>query len=178
MAWSTPPTWTAGQTIPASNLNIIRDDLLETAPAKATAANRHFSTLGGNSIVEREIKQDFISTGGTVTSTSFANPATGGTGPTVTITTGTLAIVNVQAQMSNTTDGPSTRMSYGITGATTSPAVSERGTMLQSGASKDARFGTWELQVLTAGSNVFQAKYLVSSTPGAINDRTLIVWAL
>jgi hypothetical protein len=178
MAWSTPPTWTSGQTIPASNLNIIRDDLLETVPAKATVAGRHFASTAANSIAEREIKQDYIAAGGSVTNTSFGNPASGGTGPTVTITTGVLAIVNVQAQMNNSTNGPSTRMSYDITGATTSAATDDRGILQQSDTAKDVRFGAWELQTLTAGSNVFVAKYRVSSTSGTISARTMIVWAL
>src|SRR4249920_2675376 len=103
MAWQVPPTWTAGQTIPASNLNIIRDDLLETAVAKATTSGRWFIATGTNSIAERAINQAEILTQQTTATTgSYVDLAT--VGPTVSsVATGTAAMIFVGCQMFSST---------------------------------------------------------------------------
>ena len=51
MAWTAPLTWTTGQIVTAANLNQqIRDNLLETASAKAAAAGDVFVATGANAI--------------------------------------------------------------------------------------------------------------------------------
>lgn len=177
MTWSTPPTWTTGQVITSAALNILRDCLLETAPAKAAAAGRIFVSSGVNSIVERQIQQDYEAATGTTTSTSFTDLGGGGVGPHISATpTGPLALVAVQAMMSNSTNGASTRMSFDVGGATSSSAVDDRGTLLQhEGTGREARFCTLELQTLTSGNNTFTAKYRVSSGTGSYQARTLVL---
>lgn len=177
MTWQTPPTWTAGQTIPASNLNIIRDDLLETAPGKATVAGRIFVSTGPNSIAQRQIASAFVAAGETTAATSFTNLATAG--PTVSnITTGTLALISVNSQANNSNTGSSSRHSFDISGATSSSATPERGCLAQNEAGSDTRYGITTLQTLTAGVNNFVSKYLVSSGTGHWQDRELIAIAL
>jgi hypothetical protein len=180
MTWSTLPAYSDGNALTAAQATAIKDNINESAPAKATTAGRIFVATGTNAIAEREIKTEYLSASGTTTNTSFTNlGGGGGTGPSCsTITTGTLAIVNVQCQLNNSTGGASSRMSYDISGATTSSATDDRGILSQSSASADSRYGSWELQTLTGGSNSFVAKYRVSSGTGAFSARTMIVIAL
>ena len=115
MAWTTPVTAVSGALLTAAQWNAsVRDNLLETAPAKATTSGRIFVSTGANAIAQREIKTEYLSASGTTTSTSFVNLTGGGTGPTVAVTTGVLALVNIQCQMNNASNGPSSRMSTGI----------------------------------------------------------------
>lgn len=178
MAWTTPVTAVSGALLTAAQWNAsVRDNLLETAPAKATTSGRIFVSTGANAIAQREIRTSIVAAGETTASTSFTNLATAG--PTITsITTGPLALISVNSQANNTLDGPSSRHSFDISGATTSSATSERGTLSQNSASKDTRYGICTLQTVTAGSNTFTSKYLVSSGTGHWQDRELIVMAL
>ena len=51
MAWTSPRTWVAGETVTASLLNThLRDNLLETAPAKVTAAGDIVYATGANAL--------------------------------------------------------------------------------------------------------------------------------
>ncbi len=51
MAWTSPRTWIAGETVTASLLNThLRDNLLETAPAKVTAAGDIVYATGANAL--------------------------------------------------------------------------------------------------------------------------------
>lgn len=51
MAWTAARTWVAGETVSASIMNThVRDNLLETVPAKATAAGQIPYSTGGSAI--------------------------------------------------------------------------------------------------------------------------------
>lgn len=50
MAWSTPRTWVAGETITAAKLNTIRDNLEETVPGVVAAAGDIIYATGANAI--------------------------------------------------------------------------------------------------------------------------------
>ena len=53
MAWTAPQTWTTGQIVTAADMNgDIRDNMLETAPAKASAAGDIFYATGANAIAK------------------------------------------------------------------------------------------------------------------------------
>src|SRR5215217_7984099 len=178
MAWNVPVSWVDGIAVTGAQLNAyLRDNFNETAPAKATVSGRHIVTTGPNTIAERAIRQTYDAGAGTRTSTSFGALAGASAGPAVNnIVTGTLALVSVQCQVNNTLDGPSSRMSYDISGATTDAASGtpgdDRGILSQSSASKDSRFSTMELQTLTAGTNSFNSVYRVSSGTGNFSART------
>jgi hypothetical protein len=179
MAWNVPVTWVDNTAVTAAQLNAqLRDNLNETAPAKATTAGRHIVSTGLNTIAEREIRQAYDAGAGTRTSTSFGALSGASAGPAVNnIVTGVLALVVVEAQLNNTNSGSSARMSYDVSGATTSAATDDRGIMLQTGTN-DMRYSTMELQALTAGTNSFNLVYKVSSGTGNFSARTIIVIAL
>jgi len=50
MAWSSPATYTTGQVVTAADLNLVRDNLLQTAPAKVTTAGDILVATGANAL--------------------------------------------------------------------------------------------------------------------------------
>lgn len=176
MAWSAPITWTVNQTVTSTQMNSqIRDNFLETAPAKATAAGRYFATTAANTIAERRILQAEVLTQETSTSTSYTDLAT--VGPSVTITTGVSGLVFISAQLESSSTG-STWASYGVTGATTSVITDIRAAFMQAGSASGGRVGVANLQALTAGSNIFKMQYRVSSGTGTFDDRRITIMGL
>jgi len=117
-----------------------------------------------------------IATSQTTSSTSFTDLAT--VGPTVTITTGTDALVILTATIAASSDARMASMGFAVSGATTI-AVSDA-TSLRASAST-TNFDPYSMSAifrvtLTAGSNVFTAKYRNSSVANAtFANRTLMV---
>jgi hypothetical protein len=179
MAWSTPLTAVANSALTAAQWNAsVRDNLLETGPAKATTAGRLIVTNGANAIVEREVKKADISTSQTTTSSSFTDLAT--PGPTVTVTTGTKALVFASCQMANSGANSVTQMSVAVSGATTI-AASQNDDLYNDGlGAGNANRATVAIlfDALTAGSNTFKMQYRVAANTGTFYDRSLIVMAL
>jgi hypothetical protein len=177
MVWQAPITWTVGQTVTAAQLNAqIRDNMNLTPAALATTAGSIFVGTGVNAVAERLFLQGIVDTQETTTSTSFTDLAT--TGPAVTLTTGTQAMVWIQSLVANSTAGTS-QVSFGITGATTDAPTSARslqGDGLTAGGAP--RFGVGALMAVTPGSNVFTMKYLVSSGTGTFSRRRIQVMGL
>src|SRR5215217_6763618 len=159
MAWNVPVSWVDGTAITAAQLNAqLRDNLNETAPAKATTGSQLIVTTGANTIAERAVQQTYDAGAGTRTSTSFGALAGASAGPAINnVVTGTLALVSLQCQANNTAGGASSRMSFNISGATTDAATDDRGPLAQNTAGYDMRYGTMELQTLTAGTNSFNS---------------------
>jgi hypothetical protein len=111
------------------------------------------------------------------TSTSYTNLAT--SGPAVTVTTGTKALVIVSARIVNSTNNNSLQawMSYGVTGATTTSA-SDTWALAVSGIQSIAyqmKMSLASVATLTAGSNVFTAKYRATSGTSEFGDRSIFV---
>lgn len=173
MAWSTPLTAVANAALTAAQWNAsVRDNLNETAPAKASAAGQLFVSTGVNSIAARTVNADLITTSETSTSTTYTNLAT--VGPAVTATTSASAIVSTYCNMNNATNAA--WMSYGITGATTNAEVDNRAIQITAGGGQ--RYGAtfFHSAILTAGNNTFTAKYRVSTSgTGTWSDRRLMV---
>lgn len=181
MAWNAPITFVANAVLTAAQLNAqVRDNLLETAPAKATAANRIMVTTGANALAEREIKDDVIETEQSTDSTTYADLGT--IGPTVTLTTGTLALVLINAHVKHDTSGGHAWASFAVTGATTSVAVDGRAVLFSADVTGTGgiRAGVASLIALTAGSNTFTMKYRVSGsgTTGRFGRRRIQVVGL
>lgn len=180
MAWSAPMTAVANTVFSAAQFNQhVRDNLNETAPAKATAAGSHFASTGVNSIAERRLSglTDFAS--GTTMSTTFTNlDAPASVGPSVTVDTGPTALVVVHGQISNSGSG-SARMAYDVSGATSIAAADNRGIAIigAAGVTIACSMGTHHGggTALTPGSNTFTAKYRVGSGTGTFSDRRIIV---
>lgn len=178
MAWTTPLTAVSNAILTAAQWNAtVRDNLLETAPAKATTSGRIFVATGANSIAQRQVAQGQVLTQQTTASTSYTDLTT--VGPSVTVTTGTLAHVSIQCQMFNSGSSSSNWSSYAISGATTDASDDQRAISCEAAAATQAfRFGASLLQTVTAGSNTFKQQYRVGSGTGTFDDRNIIVWAL
>lgn len=151
----------------------IRDNFNVTAPGIATAAGRLIVTSGANSIVERIPATAQVATTETTASATYTDLAT--SGPAVTVATGTMALVIVRSAMRNNTAGQSASISVAVSGATTIAADDLYGAttavlnLFQS-------FGNGTLfTTLTAGSNTFTMKYVVSGGTGTFLDRGIIV---
>lgn len=163
MAWSSPMTAVANATFTAAQFNTyVRDNLSATAPALATTAGRHFAVSGTNEIAERAISEDFVSggTGEATTSTSYTDLTT--TGATITMTTGTHALVWF---VSRATSGSATTQalsSVAVSGAST-VAASDNWCVIHAGTTS-TRYGAQHLfTTLTAGANTFTMKFRSSS---------------
>lgn len=176
-------TAVSGATFTAAQFNqFVRDNLNETAPAKATTAGGHFAVSGVNSIVERISNGAVDLNSGTTTSTSFTDlDAPAAVGPAVTVTTGAGALVVVHCTLSNSGTG-SARMAYDVSGATSLAAADNRGIGFFGVAGASLVAGTTVLHIggtaLTPGSNTFTAKYRVSSGTGTFSARRILVFPL
>lgn len=179
MAWTAPMTAVSGDIWTSAQFNAhIRDNLLETMPGKATAANRMYISNGLNSIAERVPSTATVATSQTTSSTSYVDLAT--VGPAVTVTTGTSAVVWAVARSQHSSGGGECSWSVAVSGATVRAANDDwRG--LQSGvtAANPNRFGVTHLFTgLTAGSNTFTVKYKTSGATATFQDRDIIVLPL
>lgn len=182
MAWTAPMTAVSGSVYTAAQFNqFVRDNLNETGPAKAATAGSYFAVDGVNSIAERTPSGLLDTDSGSTTSTSFTDlDAPALAGPSVTVTTGSSAIVVVHGTMSNSGAGAS-RMAYDISGASTVAAADNRGVGIFGVAGTGLVAGTTVLHAagsLTPGSNTFTAKYRVSSGTGTFSSRRIAVFPL
>jgi len=104
-----------------------------------------------------------VATSETTTSTTYTNLST--TGPAVTVTTGTKALVIVTANMRDR-ESRANYMSYAVTGATTTAADDTRALIMidpqQPASINQMSFAN--VATLTAGSNTFTAKYRTDSS--------------
>lgn len=178
MAWTAPVTWVGNQTLTAAQLNThLRDNLLELAPAKATTAGSYFVATGANAITERAIKSARNNGSNTTTSTSYV---TLGTGPAVTVTTGTNAMIMHMGWLENNTAAAEAWQSWAISGATTRASLNDTAIMADGLAAVNA------VQVadidymtsLTAGSNTFTVQNKVSAGTGTFKNRLIVVMPL
>lgn len=168
MSWSTPLTAVTSAVLTAAQWNAsVRDNLNETAPAKATTAGGYFVATGSNVIAQRLVGDASVSTQEGTTSTSYTALSTDG--PLVTVTTGTKALVIITGQMSNTTAATTSYASYEVSGATTVAASDLVSIALQSPANYDIRSSACTLQSLTSGSNTFRMLYRCGSGGGTSN---------
>ena len=117
---------------------------------------------------------NFVSTSQTTTSTSYTDLATV---QAVTITTGTKALVLLTSNLHNSIASSGTRMAFAVSGATTVAAADEYGINWAAGNAGDtAKYGgSFYVTGLTAGSNVFTAKFKVSAGTGTFNSRFITV---
>lgn len=169
-------TAVANSVFTAAQFNtFVRDNLNETAPAKATVTSSHFVGNGTNSIAERISAGQLVSAAETTASTSFVDLAT--VGPSVTVTTGTKAFIFIRAGMENSGANSACHMAMEISGATSSVASLTRAiTTAGLGAASRMRIGAGIfVDFLVAGSNTFTAKYSVSANTGTFVTREISV---
>lgn len=176
MAWTAPMTAVSGTIWTSAQFNAhVRDNLLETMPGKATAANQIFVSNGLNAIAARTPSTATVATSQTTSSTSYTDLST--VGPEVTVTTGTSALVWFGARMSHSSGLGETAMSVAVSSATTI-AANDDWRAFQSGvtANNTNRFMVPHLFTgLNAGSNVFTVKYKTSGATATFQDRDLVV---
>ena len=173
-------TAVANSTFTAAQFNqYVRDNLNETAPAKATAAGNYFVADGVNSIAERTTSGSTVLTSQTTTSTSFTDLTT--IGPSITVETGPKALVFTHCQLSNSGAGQS-YAGVEVSGASSIAPALNRSINIDNAAGVVIGAGTNVIHeggiTLTPGSNTFTMKYRVSSGTGTFADRRIFVMPL
>jgi hypothetical protein len=131
--------------------------------------------------VIKALSTNTVATSQTTSSTSYTDLAT--TGPTVTLTTGTSALVLLTCSMTNAggANSVSTSMGFAVSGATTIAAADTARLFVNTvGANGQALQASVLYQVtLTAGSNTFTAKYKAGAAQTVtFSDRVLAVITL
>lgn len=178
MAYSTPLTavLNAALTSPQWNASV-RDNILETAVAKATTAGGYPVSTGLNTIAERISGDNYVGTSETSVSTTYDNLTT--TGPSVTATSGPRTFVSFGCTLSNNTVNAQSFMGVDISGAATvaaQDALCVRNTSATANAAIAASFAT--TLSLTAGSSTYTAKYRVSANTGTFSSRRISIMPL
>lgn len=185
MAWNSPVTAIAGQVVAAADFNTyIRDNLNLTEAALAQDPGGFFVTTGFRSIAQRIFTTDVVDVAETTTSTSYTDLAT--FGPSVTVATGTHALVIHGARIgdnTNTGGNPSTTTAVAVSGATTIAADVSRaaGIIQQSALGRQVALYTsrwWLYDNLNAGNNTFTMKYATTSGTTSFDHRSLHVLPL
>ena len=121
---------------------------------------------------------DIIDTSETTTSTTFTDLAT--VGPSVTLTTGTKALVTITSYIHNSTNSTENFIGFAVSGATTIAADSTRCLFLSNTSTGNGRpelrySYSYILTGLTAGSNTFTLKYRCSSGTLRAQNRIISV---
>ena len=111
---------------------------------------------------------------GTTTSLGFtATLTSGGTNPSVTLATGTTALIQVSA-VQLATGAASANVGVAVSGATTAAALTSYGTYSTS-AAFNRHSDQWVITGLTAGTNTFTLQYITASGTASFGFRHLIV---
>jgi hypothetical protein len=173
-------TAVSGSVYTAAQFNThVRDNLNETAVAHAANLGGYFVTAGTNQIVERLIGQSTLNASSVTSSTSYTDLDDGIPGPTVTLTTGSTALVTVGGRIGpNTVATPSTKMSWEVSGASSVTAADDWAAgQVNSGTTTMVVYTcrTYLATGLTPGVNTFTAKYCVSSGTGTYSVRNINV---
>jgi hypothetical protein len=165
MAWTAPKTWVANAILTAAELNVhVRDNLSETAPAKATTSGSMIVGNGLNRIVERIPAGNINGANESTGSSTMTDLTTAG--PSVQVTTGTKCFVIVTCRSENSVAGSGATMGYQVSGASALAADSAKGlrsTSPTAGARSRSSAVIFETG-LTPGSNTFTAKYQIATS--------------
>lgn len=178
MAWTAPMTAVANNVFTAADFNTyVRDNLLETMPAKATEAGQYFVSDGPHSLVARKIGYSTLTSS---TPQIIANPSdwVDITGGTVTITTGSEALVHCVASLEQDDTDVAGILSIRVSGATTLTADDHRCRVIwdNATANNQARMGSWgRLASLNPGSNVFRLVATTGSTTTVSVSRAQLI---
>lgn len=176
MSWTAPMTAVANSVFSAAQFNqYVRDNLNETAPAKATGPGQFFVSTAANAIAARQLSSAVVATSQATTSTTFADLATAG--PTVSVSTGPRALVLFATNVSNSLSNSASAASVAVTGAS-SIAAGAAWRILTDGltASNILRISGMHLfTTLVTGTNTFTMKYTAGSGQATFSDRELVV---
>jgi hypothetical protein len=181
VAWTTPTTAVSNTALTAAVWNAtVRDNLNETAPAKATAIGTIFVGTGANSIAQRTVTYGQVAASESTATTTYTALTTAG--PSVSITTSTNALVFISAQLSQSTSSAFACMSQAVSGASSIAATDTEALMFQAGAASSSGIRASTVialtSQLTSGSNVFTAQYRASAGTATFGNRRLAVIGL
>lgn len=167
----------ANAILTAAELNVhVRDNLSETAPAKATTSGSLIVGNGANRIVERIPNGASVVTQEATVSTTYADLTT--PGPALTVVTGAKALVLINAETLNLNDSFSLT-SVQVSGASSIAPADTRALTHRSitgaatpvvGACRSLWFNN-----LTPGNNTFTMKYRAFAGTSRFANRDLIV---
>lgn len=177
MAWTAPMTAVAGSVYTAAQFNtFVRDNLNECAPAKAQTAGGYFVTSATNQIAERTISHSIVNTADTTSATSPSD-LDNTDGPVVTAVTGSVALVVVGGRIGGgTVATQSVKMAWEVSGASSISATDAWAAGVVGVSGGFAYCSRAYLATgLTPGTNIFTAKYSVSSGTGTYSARSLLV---
>jgi hypothetical protein len=172
MAWTSPMTAVANTVFTAAQFNtFVRDNLLETAPAKAGAAGQLIVATGANQIIARTPSQNGISGSDTSASTTYVDLSVAG--PSVTANTGATALVFLYADMFNSSSFKNF-VSVAVSNAS-SIAAADTNALSHADTQDERSAGVIYLTGLTVGTNTFKMMYRVNGGTGTWNDRKIAV---
>lgn len=161
----------------ASQLNILRDDLNESAAAKSTSVGSFFIGAGANSIVERQFSRSPVNTAETTASTTYVELTTT---QQLTLTTSTLALIIVTARLFVGTVDAIGFATNVVNGASTIVA-DDNNALVVTSSTVNARARASVVRVetgLTAGSNTFKAVYKTTAGTLTAASRELLILPL
>lgn len=181
MAWTVPITFIDGSPLTAPQMNtFLRDNMLETAPAKAYVHDSQyeistFVTMAVNSIGTRSVALNEVATAESTDSDSWVDLNT--TGPQCTVTTGERALYFFTAKVSNTASDATSFIGVDVSGAGTIEAKTSRGTRIDGvPAVNSFRVGSFHLESnLTPGENTFKMVYACATGSATFSNRNLVV---
>lgn len=182
MTWTSPMTAVDNSGFTASLYNAnIRDNLLLTAPAKATTASRVFNVTAANQIHQTEIAAHEVTTSQSTTSGTYTNLTT--TGPTVTVNiVGQQAMVWFTCQLDQDTTDMQAAAAIEVSGASSYVADNARCCVTRDGMPSGnpiQLMASYLFDPLSEGSTTFTAKYRTGGLGTAtFSNRRLIVWPL
>lgn len=170
---ATPGTYTAAQ----FNTNV-RDNLNATEVGIATPAGNggYFVSVGDNELAQRSIAHDLVGTSENTDSTSFTDLTT--VGPSVTVDTGTSALIFLSVRTSNSVHHFG-QMGVDITGdSTIGPSGFAATLHADADGSSSIAEQVYLEDGLTEGSNTFTCQYQVSGGTGTFRTRRITVMPL
>ena len=182
MVYNAPFTAISGNVLTAAQWNSnVRDNILETVAAKTSAAGQYPVGTGTNAIAMRSVSSSSIATQQSTTNmTTYGDLAT--VGPTVTVTTGTSALVYVTCQTADTSLGRADFVDFAVSGATTRAATNDTALRFEQDTNEFQRYtAVTHLTSLNAGANTFTMKYQVASASTSTANfmlRHLVVYPL
>lgn len=181
IAYTTPLTAVSNATLTAAQWNAsVRDNLLTTAPALATASGQLWVSTAANAGAMRVPTGGTVAASETTVSTGYATLAT--VGPTFAVTTGTSAIISVGAGMAQSTVNGFASSSVAISGATTVAAGTD-GVVNFRASTSNAQIQASLVYLktgLAGGSNTFTQQYTAGGGGGTATffGRFLVVFPL
>ena len=173
------------QTFTAAEWNThIRDNFAELENTHAQTAGRYIMSKGANDLAQRAMFVEYVTNTQSTTSTSYTDLAT--TGPTITVGTGTTAVLFWMCALGNDTANAEAYCSLAVEGdsavaASDAWAIKTDGIAgaISSGSDNVIRMGGFHrFTGLTAGNNTFKLKYRVSAGTGRFGVRTLSIMTM